>query len=142
MPFPEPAIDDLPEWLGMQIVEFELTPSLSGYQAGLFQHIEMLGNTLPARGDLVLHREACAQFEQSLSVALAQLVENCTSNRRRNSFKDVGHGISNRQAKACISGSPWHSRQVAACVSRPKMTGAKMPAKVRSSQSLARARYD
>lgn len=51
----------------------------------------MLRDALAREADLVLHRQAAAEFEESLPVAVAEFVENRAAHWRNDGFEDVAH---------------------------------------------------
>jgi len=61
------------------------------HQASLFQHFQMLRDSLPRGCDPVLHRQPCTQLEKGLLIALRQLVENGTAEGRSDRLEDVDH---------------------------------------------------
>lgn len=63
-------------------------------QTNLLQYREMLGNRLPAEGQLMLHGQPGADLEQTLAVALCQFVEDEPTGGGRQGFEEINHGFS------------------------------------------------
>jgi hypothetical protein len=101
--FSQPSIDDQPKRLCAQVMK--LVPSLphGRDKARRFQNIEVLRNALPSSANVMLHRQPAAQFKKGLTVPLHQLVHNCSTGRRHNSFEDIAHYSNNRQVATCLS---------------------------------------
>jgi hypothetical protein len=73
-------------------VELEAALPLAGEEADGFEHVEMLRDRLTREAQPVLHREARAQLEQRLSVALVKLVEDGPPRGGGERFEHIGHG--------------------------------------------------
>ncbi len=71
----------------------ELVAALAprGDQPRGLEHLDMLRERLPGQREPVVHREAAAQLEERLPVALAQFIEDGSPCRRAERFEDVGH---------------------------------------------------
>ncbi|HVT99044.1 MAG TPA: hypothetical protein VHE33_16180 [Acidobacteriaceae bacterium] len=89
----QPAVDDRPQRVPPEVVELVAALARRRDQACLFEHFQMLRDGLARRCDAMLHRQARAQLEQRLPVALRQLVQNRPPCRRCHCLKNVDHSI-------------------------------------------------
>lgn len=113
MLFSEPPFGDCAQRLRAQVVELVSTLALACDQPGSLENLQMLRDSLTRDADLVFHRQAGAELEQSLPVAIAELVENRTPYRRHYRFEYIGHFGCNRQAITCLSKTTIGKRALA-----------------------------
>jgi hypothetical protein len=86
-----PSLDDRAERREVDVVELVAPAAQAPEQARRLQHVEVLRDRLPGESEAMPCREAHAQFEECLAVALAQLVENRAPRRRNQGFENVAH---------------------------------------------------
>ena len=74
------------------------------HETGLFEHFEMLGDSLPGEIQVALHGQPYANLEEGLTVPLGQSIEDRPPRRRRQSLEDINHiGVDDRQVTSCLS---------------------------------------
>lgn len=73
----------------------ELVPALAtrDQQTGVFQNREVLRHRLPGRRQLMLHREARADLEERLLIALDELVDDHPACVVGDGLEDVTHVV-------------------------------------------------
>jgi hypothetical protein len=117
-----PTFNDLLQRSRVQVVELVPPVPLCHHESRSFQHVKVLRDRLPRRPQPVFHRQSRANLEQSLTVPLGQLVQNCPSRGVGQSFEHVTQSKDNRQATACLSragSKPLSRRAVASPQGRP-----------------------
>ena len=61
------------------------------HETGLFEHVEMLRNSLPGEIKVALHGQPYANLEQGLTVPVGQSIEDRPPGRRSQSMEDINH---------------------------------------------------
>jgi hypothetical protein len=87
----EPAIEQVLQRRGIEVVERVPTLVAGADQAGRHEQVEVLGDGLPGRAKLMLGRQPCAQLEQRLPIAVGELVKDRPSGGIGQRFEDVAH---------------------------------------------------
>ena len=87
----QPAVDEVFERAAVEGVEPVSALPTRHHQTGVHKDVDVLGERLPGRGDVVLRREPPAKLEQGLLVPFGQLIENRATRGIRESLEDVTH---------------------------------------------------
>ncbi|MFN8050490.1 MAG: hypothetical protein U0Q22_03550 [Acidimicrobiales bacterium] len=74
-------------------MELVATVASGRHEAGLLEHVEVLGDGLPRGGELVLGREAGAELEERLAVAVDELVQYGAPSRVGEGLEHVSHAL-------------------------------------------------
>ncbi len=89
----QPPVHDGVERRGVEVVVFVPTFTPGGEEPDGFEHREVLGDRLSGEGQFVVQGEAGAEFEQRLTVPLAEGVEDGAPGGGGERFEQVGHAL-------------------------------------------------
>lgn len=88
----QPPLNDVVEGLGVQVVVFVPALPSDREKSHLFQHVQMLRNSLPGQSEL--GGKPSTQLKQGLAIPFMQCIQNGPPGRGGEGFKEVGHPLS------------------------------------------------
>src|SRR5665647_503831 len=107
-----PPPGDLAERCGVELMERVAALTVPRNKPGVLQHVQVLGDRLPAGGQAVLHGEAGAELEERLPVPVHQLVEDRSPGGVREGLEHVAHGSTIGKLRLARQAPVRHRAQV------------------------------